>query len=200
MSASIGVLNYFAFFVLYVICFVFIYKQYTEIIGFSILIVINIACFLYTINDVMNILQFSVSFVQMFACLSIVIGLIISTVIVSFILVVANNLNVKYSKKYGTPLNLPNKYKNTLEIIKGLLIASFCLGSVILYSLTYYSDDLKQKLFLIVKYLSLKIISENKLLVFVLTSSSALIGIVVYALIISLPFSKLSRQELMDMQ
>jgi hypothetical protein len=198
MAQSIGILNYLAFFVLYIICFVFIYQKFSELIGFGILLVVNTACFLYATNDVMKIFQSSFSFVQMISILSIVIGLSFHTVIIVFIIMVANNLNVKYTKKYGTPFNLPKKYKEKLELLKRLMISSFCLGTVILYTLFYYNHDLKHNFTLIMTHFDIKYVYEYKTLFFTLAAALSLLGISSYEIAIGDEFSKLSRQKLMD--
>jgi hypothetical protein len=198
MAQSIGILNYLAFFVLYIICFVFIYRKFSELIGFGILLVVNTACFLYVTNDVMKIFQTSFSFVQIISILSVIVGLSFHTVIIVFIIMVANNLNVKYTKKYGTPFNLPNKYKQKLELLKRLMISSFCLGTVILYILFYYNDNLKGNFTLILTHLSIKNIIEYKTLFFTLAAALSLMGISSYEIFIGDSFSKLSRQQLMD--
>lgn len=116
MAQTIGLLNYLAFFILYIICFVFIYKKNSEYIGFSVLLIVNIATMLYSTNQLMYIFQGSKYFVEMIAILSLIVGLVFHTVLIIFILMVANNLNVKYTKKYGMPFNLPDKYKKKIRL------------------------------------------------------------------------------------
>lgn len=198
MAQSIGFLNYLAFFVLYIICFVFIYQKFSELIGFGILLVVNTACFFYVTNDVMKIFQTSFSFVQMISILSVIVGLSFHTVIIVFVIMVANNLNIKYTKKYGTPFNLPKKHKQNLELLKRLMITSFCLGTVILYNLFYYNNDLKHKLLLIMTHFEIKQLYEYKTLFFTLAAALSLMGISSYEIFIGDSFSKLSRQQLMD--
>ena len=198
MSTSIGILNYFAFFILYIICFVFFYNKFSEIVGFSILIVIHFAFMLYSINDVMKIFKDSYFFVQMMACFSIIIGLTLHTVVLIFILMVINNMQVKYTKKYGTPLNIPNKYKDKMELIKRLMIASFCLGIVILYIIFYYNNDLNHNFATILRYFNVIDLIKYKTLFFTLSASLVLMGISSYQVYIGNTFTQLSRQQLMD--
>jgi hypothetical protein len=200
MSESIGLLNYLAFFILYVICFVFIYKKNTEYIGFTVLLVINIAMMLYTTSQLMDIFQRSRYFVEMIASFSVIIGIVFHTVLIIFILIVANNLNSKNIKKYGTPFILPEKYKKKLELIKRLMISSFCLGSVILFVIFNYNDYLKQNFLSIITKPEFKKIFDSKTLFLTLAASLALIGISAYQIYEGDSFSKLSRQQLMDKQ
>jgi hypothetical protein len=198
MSSSVSVLNYFAFFTLYIICFVFIYQKFSELIGFSILIVVNLAFLLFSLNDVMAIFQRSIFFVPQVACFSIIVGTVLHSVVLIFILMMSNNLQAKYTKKYGAPLSLPKKYKNKMELIKRLMIASFCLGFVILYVLFYYYDGLKHNFVMLLKNLDVKSIYQYKTLFFTLGASLALMGISGKQVFDANEFSKLSRQELMD--
>jgi hypothetical protein len=182
MSETIGILNYLAFFTLYIICFIFIYKKNTEYIGFTVLLIVNIAALLYATSGLMDIYQRSKYFVELIASFSIIVGLVFHTVIIIFILIVANNLNSKNIKKYGTPFNLPDKYKKKLELVKRLMIASFCLGVIILFIIFNYNSNLK---------------NNFSLIFFTLAASLALIGISVYQIFEGDSFSKLSRQNLM---
>jgi len=198
MSTSIGLLNYFGLLLFYIVCFIFIFKNYTELIGFIILIVINIAALLYVSNDIMKILETSTFFVQMLGCLSIITGLILQTVVLIFVLMIANNLQTKFTKKNGMPFELPNKYRNKLEFIKQLMITSFCLGSIILYILFYYKNELNYDLVSIINSFKLRYLIEKKLLFFTLFASIALIVISSYEVNIGNSFLILSKQQLMD--
>lgn len=198
MSSSIGVLNYFAFFTLYIICFVFIYQKFSELIGFSILIVVNLAFLLFVLNDVMTIFQRSIYFVPMVACFGVIVGVVLHSVVLIFILMMSNNLQAKYTKKYGAPITLPKKYQNKMEIIKRLMIASFCLGSIILYSLFYNYDNLKHNFLAMLKDFGLKSLYQHKEIFVTLGASLALMGISGKQVFDANEFSKLSRQQLMD--
>jgi hypothetical protein len=197
MAKSIALLNYLAFFILYIICFVFIYKKNSEYIGFSVLLIVNIATMLYSTNQLMDIFQGSKFFVEMIAILSLLVGLVFHTVLIIFILMVANNLNVKYTKKYGKPFNLPDRYKKKLDLVKRLMISSFCLGSVILFILFNYTDELKINLLSIITNFDINVIFNKYILFFTLTASLALMGISSYQIFTGDEFSKLSRQQLM---
>lgn len=200
MATSISFLNYFAFFSLFIICFVFFYQKFSEIVGFSILIVVNIAFLFYLINDLMTIFDKTTYFVPMVAVFSLIVGLVFNTVLLIFILMVANTLQVKYTKKYGTPLNLPMKYKNKMELIKRFMISCFCLGSVILYMLFYKLNDINHSLYTIIKYISIKnfIIYKEVMLIFI--ASMALMGMSSYQVYAGNSFTLLSRNDLSDKQ
>jgi hypothetical protein len=194
MAQSNGLLNYLAFFLLYIICFIFINKKNSEYIGFSILLIVNIATMLYSTNQLMYIFQGSKYFVELIAILSVIVGLVFHTVLIIFILMVANNLNSKNIKKYGMPFNLPDKYKKKLDLIKRLMISSFCLGTVILFILLNYSKDLNINLLSIITNFDITVLFNNYILFFTLAAALALMGISSYQIFAGDEFSKLSRQ------
>jgi len=196
--SSLGVLNYFAFFSLYIIFFVFIYKQFSEIIGFSILIVVNLAFLLFSITDIMSIFEKSLYFVQMIGCFSIITGLVLHSIVLIFILILINNLKSKYTKKYGAPLILPKKYKGKMESIKRLMIASVCLGCIIFYNLAFNAESLKHSLYLIIKYFEVKSVYQYTTLFFTLFASLSLCAISSIQVYDANEFSILTRQQLMD--
>jgi hypothetical protein len=111
---------------------------------------------------------------------------------------IANNLQTKFTKKNGMPFELPNKYRNKLEFIKQLMITSFCLGSIILYILFYYKNELNYDLVSIINSFKLRYLIEKKLLFFTLFASIALIVISSYEVNIGNSFLILSKQQLMD--
>lgn len=196
MAKSIALLNYLAFFILYIICFIFIYKKNSEYIGFSVLLIVNIATMFYTTNQLMDIFQGSRFFVEMIAILSIIVGSVFHTVLIIFILMVANRLNVKYTKKYGTPFNLPDKYKDKMELIKRLMISSFCLGTIVLFNILNYTNDLRVNLLEIISKFDINKFFYNYKLFLTLAASLALLGISSYQIFAGDEFSKLSRQSM----
>jgi hypothetical protein len=204
MAASIAILNYFAFFTLYIIGFVFIYQKFSEIIGFALLIVVNLAFFFFSLTDLIKMLEVSMNFVPMVSIFALIIGSVFHTVLLIFVLMMITDLKGKFDKKYGTPIILPKKYADKLEIVKQLMIASFCLGFVILYNLFYYNKLLEVNFSMLLTYMSFKspmdnTITKNLTLFFTLAASLALIGISSKQVFNGNEFSKLSRQQLMDM-
>jgi hypothetical protein len=134
----------------------------------------------------------------MIAILSVIVGLVFHTVLLIFILMVANNLNVKYTKKYGMPFNLPDRYKKKLALVKRLMISSFCLGAVILFILFNYTNELKIEILPIITKFDINVLFNKYTLTFTLAASLALMGISGYQIFAGNEFSKLSRQELMS--
>jgi hypothetical protein len=203
MATSIPVLNYFAFFTLFIIGFVFIYEKFSEIIGFYLLIIVNIAFFFYVLNDLMKILETSLHFVPMLAIFAVIVGSVFHTVLLVFILMVVTNLKGKFEKKKGAPLQLPVKYANKMEIIKRFMITCFCLGFIILYNLFYYKPPLEQNFAMLLTYFTFKsptdnTFTKNSSLYLTLAASLILMGMSSKQVFDGNEFSKLSRQELMD--
>jgi hypothetical protein len=202
MAASIAVLNYFAFFVLYIIGFVFIYQKFSEIIGFSLLIVVNLAFFFYAVNDLMKMFESALNFVTFVSIFAVISGTVLHSVLLIFILMVITNLKGKFEKAAGAPINLPKQYADMLETIKRLMIASFCLGFCILYNLFYYRKLLEINFTMLMTYIDFKSPVDNTLtrhltLFFTLAASLALMGISGKQVFDGRYLSRLSRQELM---
>ena len=149
-------------------------------------------------NDIMSIFEKTSTFVPMISCFAVIVGLVFHTVVLIFILMMSTNLQAKYSKKYGSPLELPKKYADMMETVKQLMIISFCLGFIILYILFYYNESINRNFSMLIKHLDLKLISENKLIFVTLSASLALMGISSKQVYDGNLFSKLSRQQLMD--
>ena len=198
MAKSIGILNYLGFLLLYIICFIFLFKNYSEYIGFTVLLILNIASLLYVTNDVMKILEESYFFVQMFTCLSIIVGLTFTTVVIIFILMISNNIHSKYLKLYGKYLDFPKKYRRIIDELKKFIVASLSLVGVLLYILFYYNDSLNVDLTMLLSYFKLKFLNDKKLLFFTLALSIVLITISSYEVYLGNSLLMLSKQPIMD--
>jgi hypothetical protein len=161
MATSIAVLNYFAFFTLYIIGFVFIYQKFSEIIGFTLLAVVNLAFFFFVLNDLMGMLETTRNFVTMVSIFAIIVGSVFHTVVLIFILTMVTDLKIKFEKKNGSSFKLPPRYANSLESIKRLMIASFCLGFIILYNLFYNKKLLEENFVMLLSYIEFNSLSNN---------------------------------------
>jgi hypothetical protein len=132
----------------------------------------------------------------MVACFAIISGLVLNSVVIIFILILSNSINARYTKKHGAPITLPLKYKNKMELIKRLMIATFALGLLVLYNLFYYNVYLKHNLVLLLSHMELKYIYEYRFLFFTLAASFAIMGISGKQVFEANEFSKLSRHAL----
>jgi len=161
MASSIAALNYFAFLYLYIIRFVFIYQKFSEIIGFTLLTVVNLAFFFFVLNDLMGMLETTRNFVTMVSIFAIIVGSVFHTVVLIFILTMVTDLKIKFEKKNGASFKLPVRYANILESIKRLMIASFCLGFVILYNLFYNRKLLEENFVMLLSYIEFNSLGNN---------------------------------------
>ena len=137
MPKSTTFLNYMAFLSLYIMGFIIIYIKNTEIIGFYYLLVVNTACVLYNISyftgvEEMLLIPQTISF-------SITISTIFHTICLIFVIMMISAMRVKYSDTYGTPINLPPKYQEQLDLFKKLMISTFSIcGLILLFFAIYY--------------------------------------------------------------
>jgi len=192
------ILNYIAFFVLYIVCFVYINVKYTEIVGFGLLFVIHSAFSLFISKDLFNLLNeknksylaFNVSF------LAILIGLVFH--FVSFILtfIMITTLQKKYTKTRGTPIVLSTSYQNKFNDYKNNIIAVFSLSFVVLISIFFAYDTINIDFAQLFKSPSMASIYKYLPAIFVVLSSLSIIGISSYQVYISNMFSKLSQKDL----
>lgn len=192
------ILNYMAFFILYIVCFVYINIKYTEIVGFGLLFVIHTAFSLFISKDLFNLisqkpiinLAINVSF------LSILIGLLFHFVSFILIFTMITTLQTKYTKTRGTPIVLSKSYKNKFETYKRNIIAVFSLSFIVLMSMFFAYDTININFTQLFKTFSF--IDFYKILpaLIVSMSSLAIIGITFHQVYISNMFSKLSKKDL----
>jgi len=130
MSKSTTFLNYIAFLILYVTCFVFIYVKNTEIIGFYFLFVVNAAFTLY--NLFFFIGMNSTGLIPTLIQVSIFVSGVFHTVCFIFIIMMVSDMRIKFKNTYGTPIKLPPMYGDKFEEFKRLTIATFSICGLLL--------------------------------------------------------------------
>ena len=140
MNKSTVLLNYLAFFILYITSFIFIYTKNTEIIGYYVLFIANTACTIYNISyfsmvDALNLIPRSI-------LISVIVSGILHTIAFVFIIMMINSMKVKYENTFGTPINLPPIYKSKLDIFKGLILTTFFICFILLVVFMYYFDSI----------------------------------------------------------
>ena len=140
MNKSTVLLNYLAFFILYITSFVFIYTKNTEIIGYYVLFIVNTACTIYNISyfsmvDALNLIPRSI-------LISVILSGMLHTIAFVFIIMMINTMKVKYENTFGTPINLPPIYKSKLDIFKGLILTTFFICFILLVVFMYYFDSI----------------------------------------------------------
>ena len=192
------ILNYIAFFVLYILCFVYMNQKYTEIIGFGILFVIHTAFSIFISKDIFNLLNEKIkpNLVINLSFISIMVALIFHFVSFILMFIMITTLQTKYTKTRGTPIVLSKTYNNKLNEYKNNIIVVFSLSFIILMTMFFGYEtiniDFSQS------FKTFSFIDFYKILpaIVVSLSSLSIIGISSYQIYISNMFSKLSKKDL----
>tara|TARA_B110000967_G_scaffold199803_1_gene234659 strand:+ start:8379 stop:8954 length:576 start_codon:yes stop_codon:yes gene_type:complete len=129
---TITYINYFAFFILYIISFYYSYNNYTEIIGLSLLFITNTSFLLYITSRLIPIIQNANLFLNTLT-FSIIVGLISFFTSLLFILISILHLQQKASNTQGTPFILPKNEKQKLNNFKYYMMITFIIGISLLY-------------------------------------------------------------------
>ena len=145
------------------------------------LFVVNTAFMVYVFNELL--LQNIAILMPALASLSIMVGSIFHFISLILILIMINNLNKKFTVVRGTPIELPPLYANKLDKFKQIMIACFCVGSVILVGLlnNLYNKDSSTSMKIVICLMPIALIIMSSIQIATATE-----------------FSKLSRQELID--
>ena len=192
------ILNYIAFFILYITCFVYINVKYTEIIGFGLLFVIHTAFSLFISKDIFNLLNEKVknNLAINVSFLSIIVGLLFTFVSFILIFTMITTLQTKYTKTRGTPIVLSKSYNNKFETYKQNIIVVFSLSFVVLMSMFFGYNTINVDFTQSIKTFSLSNFYNFLPAIFVIIASLSIVGISSYQLYISNVFSKLSKKDL----
>jgi len=192
------ILNYIAFFVLYILCFLYMNQKYTEIIGFGILFVIHTAFSIFISKDLFNLLNEKIkpNLVVNLSFISIMVALIFHFVSFILMFIMITTLQTKYTKTRGTPIVLSKTYNNKLNEYKNNILIVFSLSFVVLMTMFFGYETINIDFYQSIKTLSF--IDFYKLLptILVVISSLSIIGISSYQVYISDMFSKLSKKDL----
>lgn len=137
---TITYINYFAFFILYIISFYYTYDSYTEIIGLILLFITNTSFLLYITTRLIPIIQTANLFLNTLN-FSIIFGLVCFFVSLLFILISILHLQQKSSNTKGTPIILPQNEKNKLNNFKYYMIITFIIGISLLF-LIYDNENI----------------------------------------------------------
>ena len=124
-------LYYFIFLICYIISFYFIYQQYSEIIGLLVLFIVNAGFLLYVGQKLMYTLTNNGLFKNiMFS--SVMIGIIFHFVSLILMGLMMSSLQLKFTAKFGTPIQLPDRNQAQLNKFKTNMLIIFSLGAVLL--------------------------------------------------------------------
>jgi len=135
------VLNYLAFFVLYIVSFVYTNQKYSEIIGYGILFVVHAAFTFYVMNSLLSVFSdiSKPKILATFSILSIIIGLVFQFVSILLVVMMISNMQVKYTAKHGTPLRLSDNNREKLDDFRNNLITVFSFITFLL--VIFFSKD-----------------------------------------------------------
>ena len=151
MSSPNTTLNYVGFFMLYVICFVFMYKKMAGIIALGSLTIIHTAATLFIGNEVSNKLingQLDGTSYHPFVIISLISILIASglnAVGLILIMLMVIELQKKYNDTVGTPINLPPDRENDYNQFKLNMIIIFGIVCVLLYFILFKPELIHHK-------------------------------------------------------
>lgn len=193
------ILNYIAFFVLYILCFIYMNQKYTEIIGFGILFVIHTAFSIFISKDIFNLLNEKIkpNLVVNLSFISIMVALIFHFVSFILMFIMITTLQTKYTKTRGTPIVLSKTYNNKLNEYKNNIIVVFSLSFIVLMTMFFGYETMNIDLNL-QRFKTFSFVDFYKLLpaIVVALSSLSIIGISSRQVYISNVFSKLSKKDL----
>lgn len=136
LANCFGFLNYIAFFILYVISFIFISRTYSEIVGFGALFVVHSAFTVFIAKELFTKFNSIVlpNFGTIIIILSIIIGLLFHFIALILILIMIRELQVKYTAADGTPMHLSDKNNDLLDDFKKSMytVFAFIFGLLIM--------------------------------------------------------------------
>jgi hypothetical protein len=166
MNKEFIFLNYIAFFSLFIIGLIYIFKKNTSIFGYILLFITN-AAFLFFITGEF-LLKISIT-IKYFIPLLTLSAIFVTSILyfVSFILILCMyyNLHVKFSVKNGISLNIPEKYQEQLKYFNILSIISFSICALLLFLFYYRENKLNINFFEFLKYMNSYSIIRNYLLI-----------------------------------
>ena len=138
-----SILNYLAFFILYLVSFYFSHINNTEIVGLGILFIINTSFLLFITGNIFPMLK-NANTLMNFNLFSILFGLIIHFISLLFIIIAILHLQQKKANIKGVPVVLPINEKQKLNKFKYFMIISFIIGLLLLFIVFSYEETLNQ--------------------------------------------------------
>lgn len=166
MNKEFIFLNYIAFFSLFIIGLIYILKEKTSIFGYILLFITN-AAFLFFITG--EFLPKMLTTIKYFIPLITISAIMVTSIFyfVSFILILCMyyNLHVKFSIKNGISINIPENYKDDLNMFNILTIISFSICGLLLFIFYYKENKLNINFFEFLKYMNSYSIIRNYLLI-----------------------------------
>lgn len=141
---ALRALNYTAFFTLYVICFAYLFRSNSGIIALGSLTILHSACTMFLGNEISNMLITPVNgpneVITIVAMVAILLTMGMNAAALIIIMLMATALQKKYSDKFGTPFNLPEKEEDQFYQFKSIGLAVFIMTCVLLYLIVHRTD------------------------------------------------------------
>jgi len=196
MYQSTILLNYLAFFILFITGFVFIFQKNASLLGYAVVFITNTVFMIYMAGIIVPEISEKNYFIAIIARLAVMITAIFHFVSLILILMMINKLRVKYSAAEGLPIKIPEPYKSRLYEFNVLMITTFCLCTLLLVIIFFRSNQLDVNFYELLRRMNLYLFSRNLVLLFALALSITTVIISSVQVKTANSFGKLSRQQL----
>ena len=197
ISKSLPLLNYIAFFTLFITSFVFIFQRNAAILGYVLLFITTTVSMIYVSAELLPKLDINLSyFVPIFATIAVVSSSILHFVCLIFILMMIYKLHAQYTRAQGLPINIPPPYGEQLYTVNVLMVTTFCLCTLLVVILKFRPEKLDVNLFELLKRGNIYLMIRNTTLFLTLGLSISAIVISSIQVNTTNGFAKLSRRQL----
>ena len=115
------------FLIIYIYCFVYMYKEETQVSAFALQLFVQILFMMYCCIQIMQITNMNLSATGSIVVVSIMLSVIFQFISLVLFFMLLSKMKTKFNKVKNEPLYLPPKYEKILELFKRLFISSFCL-------------------------------------------------------------------------
>lgn len=123
---------YLCFLVMYILCIVFIYQKFSEIIAFLLLFIVHTTFFIFIGKDILDYAMADSFFIPRFIAITIGVSSLLLFVSLVLLLQLIMTLRKKYTIDKGTPIYLPKKYQRKLDTFKVNIIVMFIIIFILL--------------------------------------------------------------------
>jgi len=198
LSKSMPLLNYVAFFILFVTSFVFVFQRNAAILGYALLFITNTVCMIYVIGELLPKLSDinNSYFVPILAVIAVMSSSILHFVSLIFVLMMIYKLHTKYSVTDGVPINIPPPYNLQLYEFNVLMVTTFCLCTVLILIIKFRPEKIDINLYEFIRRMNLIMVLRNSTFLFTFALSVSAIVISGLQVQTADKFAKLSRQQL----
>ena len=117
MNKEFIFLNYIAFFILFIIGLVFVFKKNTSMFGYILLFITNAAFLIFITGELLPKIIVNVThFIPLFLLTALFVTSILYFVCLVLILMMYYQLHVKFTLKNGLSINIPTIYEDKLNV------------------------------------------------------------------------------------